>query len=121
MVYDPDIFFAPEALQQGDGWSSPTADDQSVIFISFVRLSKTVLTAGSDFANLVKDLVDELKTLRSASEKTEKEVDWLKGLVSEAEKSKTDALNDAISYREMVGATDTHVAGYFLKLRRLHV
>lgn len=58
------------------------------------RLSKAAPTSGSKFAKLVKGLADELETSHAVLAKAEKEEKRQKRLVSMAEKSANNALND---------------------------
>lgn len=58
------------------------------------RLSKTVSTAGCDLGIPVKHSDDELKAAEAATATAEKEVEWQKRLLSEAEKSKINAVTD---------------------------
>lgn len=96
---DLDDVFAHEVLWEGDGGSSFTDDDCSFITTALPRLSKRVRASRSDFANLVKHLVDELEASQAATEKTEKDAQRQKRIVLEAVKSKKNALNEIASLR----------------------
>lgn len=74
------------------------------------RLSKTVPNLGSDLANIVNSLVEELETSQAATAKAKKEDERQKGLVLEAEKTKKNVLNIVASKRELVAVASTHEA-----------
>lgn len=78
----------------GDDGSSSTADNPSVIATAFSWLSKTVSTSGSELVELKGGLVDNVKAPQTATAKLKKEIKRQRGLVSVAEKSKNNVLND---------------------------
>lgn len=104
-------FFVQKGLWEGDCGSPFTADDLFVIVLALARLSKTAPTSGSDSANLVNRLVDELEGSPAPSATRKKEVERQKELVSEARKAKKDAFNDFASLNERVAAACTREAG----------
>lgn len=71
------------------------------------RLSKTVLTSGSKFADLVGSLVDQVEASRSATAKVEKNVERQKKFVSVVEKLANNALHDVASLRGRVSVAST--------------
>lgn len=85
--------FSQEVLWEGDSDAFFTAHDRSVIASALARLSKTDLNCGVQFAFLVKDLVGEVEASQAATTKAKKEVEWQKGIVSDAKKLKNNALN----------------------------
>lgn len=104
---DLDDAFAQKALWEGDGGSSFTVEDRSIISTALARPSKTVPALGSDFSNNVKGLFDELGTSKAATVEAEMEAKYQKGSVSEAEKSRTNAWNDVVSLPGRVAVADT--------------
>lgn len=67
--------FRQEVLQEREGGSSFTTDDRSVISTALARLSKTIPTSGSNFANPINRLIDELQASQEASKKTDEDVE----------------------------------------------
>lgn len=74
---------------------------------SFDKDYKDSLQFGPDLSNLVKCLVDEVTASQAANSKAEKEIEWHKALILEAEKSKKNDLHDAASLRERVAVSIT--------------
>lgn len=79
-----------------------TAYDRAVIAPALGRLSKTVPTSGSGFADFVQGLGDDIGTSPATNTKSEKAVDRQKELVSVAQKSADVALNDVTGSRKQV-------------------
>lgn len=107
MVDYLDEDFAREGLSEGDGGSSLTVDDRSVIATAPARLSTTVPGLGSDVANSIKGLFAELEASQAARAEIEKEIERENWLVSEAEKVKNDAFNDVANLQDRVTAAST--------------
>lgn len=104
---DLEDVFEQKVLWKGDSGSSFTADDWSVIAVALARLSKTDPALESSFVNTEKWLVDKLETSPAATVKAERKIEHHEGLVSEAEKSKKNALNDVASLCGRFTVADT--------------
>lgn len=107
VIDDVDDIFTQGALWVGNEGSSFTASDRSAIVTALARLSKKVTTSGSEFANLVKDLLDELEASDAATAERGREVRRQKGLVSIAKRSANNILNDVASLRRWVTIAST--------------
>lgn len=59
---------------RGESWFVFTFNDRSDIATALASLSKTVPSSGTDFANLVKGVVDEGKSSQAVTVKTEKQL-----------------------------------------------
>lgn len=97
--------FAQEAFWEGGGGSFFTVDHCLVIAAALTRLSKIVTTLCSEFADLIKGLVDEVMASHAATTKAGKEAERQKGFVSIAKMAANDGLNEVASLRGRVGVS----------------
>lgn len=109
--YDDDTF-GQEAFWEGDGGASFTGDDLFVIATALARLSMTVSTSGSEFANRVLGLDDEVKRSHTATAKAKKNVERQNDLLSAAEKLNNNASNFVASLRGQVLLASTREVGF---------
>lgn len=105
-----DNIFAQKALSDDDGEFSSTTRDRFVIARAPARLSRTVTTSSTEFANLVWVSVGKVDGSRSAAAKAEKKVERLKELVSIAEKTSNNSLNEVASFRGWVAVASLREA-----------
>lgn len=92
----PDIIMQQSHWLAGGGHSF-TERGCSMIFLEFEQLSKTVPTSGSEFADIVRSLVDDIEITCTAATKAEKDIDRNKVLLSIVSKSASDVLNEVAS------------------------
>lgn len=110
VVDDFDDVFAEKLHWEGDDESLFIAGHLSVTATALAWLSYVAPTSGPYFASLVKGLVDDLEASQAATARAERKADRQKGLVLQAEKLKSNALNDVASSCGRVMFTGTHEA-----------
>lgn len=104
-----DIFVKEALLETGRGFFL-SANDRLVIDTAFHRLAKTVPRSGSEFADLIRSFVDDIKWWRAATTEARKEVKRQKALVFVSKKSAKFAHTDLGNLREQVAVSDKREA-----------
>lgn len=76
---------------RGGGGASFTTDDSLVIFTALARLSKTVLTSSSEFADLAQRSSDEMKGSKTPTATSEKTLSGKRGWFRSSESRRKSA------------------------------
>lgn len=86
VVDDLNDNFKQKALWETGGGSSFSADDRSAIGTALQRLSRTVLTSGAAFTDVIRSFIDDIELSRAATTEADREVERKKVPVSVAKK-----------------------------------